>query len=46
MAKSRGRDLDLSFAGEPGAHNSITDFPGVEVGYRTRIEGQDPSARA
>jgi len=39
MSKPRGRDLGLPFPGNPGTHNNITDVPGVEVGYCTRIEG-------
>ena len=42
MAKPRGRDLGLPFPGTTGEHNAITDIPGVEVGYRTRIEGEGP----
>lgn len=42
MGKPRGRDLGLPFPGEPGAWNAITDVPGVEVGFRTRIEGEPP----
>ena len=42
MTKPRGRDLGLPFPGETGANNAITDVPGVEVGYRTRIEGDGP----
>lgn len=42
MTKPRGRDLGLPFPGETGRHNAITDVPGVEVGYRTRIEGDGP----
>jgi L-aminopeptidase/D-esterase-like protein len=37
--KPRARALGLSFRGTPGRHNAITDVPGVEVGYRTLIEG-------
>ena len=33
--KARARDLGLPFAGTPGAHNAITDVPGVLVGYST-----------
>lgn len=40
--KPRGRDLGLPFTGRTGAANAITDVPGVEVGYRTRIEGNAP----
>ena len=28
--------------GETGRHNAITDVPGVEVGFTTRIEGEGP----
>jgi D-aminopeptidase len=37
--KPRARAVGLKFRGTPGAHNAITDVPGVEVGYRTLIEG-------
>ena len=39
--KPRARALGLPFAGRPGEWNAITDVPGVEVGYLTRIEGSD-----
>ena len=42
MTKPRGRDLGLPFPGETGPHNAITDVPGIEVGFRTRIEGDGP----
>ena len=42
MNKTRGRELGLPFPGRTGEHNAITDVPGVEVGYCTRIEGQGP----
>ena len=42
MTKPRGRDIGLPFPGETGAHNAITDVPGVEVGFCTRIEGDGP----
>lgn len=42
MTKPRGRDLGLPFPGETGLHNAITDVPGIEVGFRTRIEGEGP----
>ena len=42
MPKLRGRDLGLPFPGETGTHNAITDVPGVEVGFTTRIEGEGP----
>jgi D-aminopeptidase len=37
--KPRARAIGLKFRGTPGTHNAITDVPGVEVGYRTVIEG-------
>jgi L-aminopeptidase/D-esterase-like protein len=41
-AEPRGRDLGIPFDfGAPGAHNAITDVPGVEVGHVTLIEGDD-----
>jgi D-aminopeptidase len=36
-AKARARQLGLPLEGTPGPHNSITDVPGVEVGYETVI---------
>lgn len=39
MNKPRARALGLPFPGQPGQYNAITDIPGVEVGYCTRIEG-------
>ncbi len=41
MPKPRGRALGLPFHGATGAHNAITDVPGVEVGHTTLIEGTD-----
>ncbi|WP_225728078.1 MULTISPECIES: P1 family peptidase [unclassified Nocardia] len=38
----RARELGLELPGTPGSHNAITDVPGVEVGYRTLIEGEGP----
>ena len=35
----RARGIAIPFPGEPGPLNAITDVPGVEVGYATRIEG-------
>lgn len=37
-ARPRGRQLGLPFTGTPGPANAITDVPGVEVGYFTRID--------
>jgi L-aminopeptidase/D-esterase-like protein len=34
----RARDIGLTFPGTPGAHNAITDVPGVTVGFSTIIE--------
>ena len=39
MTKLRAREAGLPFPGEVGTHNAITDVPGVEVGFCTRIEG-------
>src|SRR5437879_9670482 len=36
----RSRDLGIPFEGIPGELNSITDVPGVEVGYTTLISGE------
>jgi D-aminopeptidase len=36
--KPRARSLGLRFRGTPGAHNAITDVPGIEVGYQTLIQ--------
>src|SRR5437588_6038248 len=36
----RARDLGIPFEGTPGKFNSITDVPGVEVGYTTLISGE------
>lgn len=38
----RSRDLGLDFPGTPGAHNAITDIPGVEVGLETIQQGEGP----
>ena len=37
--KPRARDLGIPFDGTPGLLNAITDVPGVEVGFKTKIEG-------
>ncbi|HEY5823984.1 MAG TPA: P1 family peptidase [Cyclobacteriaceae bacterium] len=37
--KPRARDLGIPFDGTPGKYNAITDVAGVEVGYKTLIEG-------
>ena len=36
----RARDLGIPSEGTPGKFNSITDLPGVEVGYTTLISGE------
>ena len=38
--KSRARDIGISFFGEPGKLNAITDVIGVEVGHATIISGK------
>ncbi len=35
----RARDLGIPFDGTPGTNNAITDVAGVEVGFKTLIEG-------
>lgn len=42
MGKPRGRELGLPFPGLTGPNNAITDVPGVEVGFCTRLEGDGP----
>ncbi|MCZ6887554.1 MAG: P1 family peptidase [Gammaproteobacteria bacterium] len=37
--EARARDLGVSFDGQPGTLNAITDVSGVEVGHVTLIEG-------
>lgn len=37
--RPRARDLHIPFEGTPGVYNSITDVPGIEVGYTTLISG-------
>jgi L-aminopeptidase/D-esterase-like protein len=39
QSKPRARDLGIPFEGTPGKFNAITDVAGVEVGYKTLIEG-------
>ena len=39
-ANVRARDLGVPFDGKPGPLNSITDVKGVEVGFRTIIDGE------
>jgi L-aminopeptidase/D-esterase-like protein len=39
--KPRARAVGLKYRGTPGTHNAITDVPGVEVGYRTLIDGDN-----
>ena len=38
--RPRARALGVPFGGTPGRWNAITDVPGVEVGYRTIIQGE------
>ena len=39
-AKPRARELGITFGGQAGPHNTITDVPGVEVGHTTLISGE------
>ena len=41
QAQARARDLGIPFEGTPGPLDAITDVPGVEVGQKTLIEGED-----
>ena len=38
--RPRARGLGVPFDGDCGALNGITDVPGVEVGYRTLVDGE------
>lgn len=42
MSKPRARDLGISFDGQTGPLNAITDVAGVEVGFTTLIDGEGP----
>lgn len=44
-APVRARQLGVTFDGEPGPWNAITDVPGVEVGYVTIMEDEPQVAR-
>lgn len=39
QTKPRARELGVPFEGTTGKYNAITDVPGLEVGYKTIIEG-------
>ncbi|MCG2611131.1 P1 family peptidase [Flavobacterium sp. SM15] len=39
QTKPRARELGIPFEGTTGKNNAITDVPGIEVGYKTLIEG-------
>ncbi|MEO8108255.1 MAG: P1 family peptidase, partial [Actinomycetes bacterium] len=41
---ARARDLGITFDGDSGPHNAITDVPGVEVGFTTLIDGDGAHA--
>ncbi|CAF1018445.1 unnamed protein product [Adineta steineri] len=40
----RARNIGIPFKGTPGALNSITDVPGVEVGHRTIVDDSKSSS--
>lgn len=43
MSRPLPRELGIRLGRlQPGAHNAITDVPGVKVGHATRIEGEGP----
>lgn len=44
--RPRARGLGVPFDGASGALNAITDVPGIEVGYRTLIEGEGAAGSA
>ncbi|MFL6182075.1 MAG: P1 family peptidase [Actinomycetes bacterium] len=44
MTTTRARGLGIPFDGTPGPFNAITDVSGVEVGFRTLVEGDGPGA--
>ena len=46
MTKLRAREAGLLFPSEVGTHNAITDVPGVEVGFCTRVEGSGSLVQA
>ncbi|XXF76736.1 P1 family peptidase [Myxococcaceae bacterium GXIMD 01537] len=39
VKKARARDLGITFGGQPGPRDAITDVPGIEVGHTTLISG-------
>jgi hypothetical protein len=41
QTKPRARDLGVLFEGTPGQLDAITDVPGVEVGHKTLISGDN-----
>src|ERR1051326_2546306 len=41
QTRPRARDLGVPFEGAAGAFDAITDVPGVEVGHKTLIEGDN-----
>jgi D-aminopeptidase len=43
--RPRPRDAGVRLPGTPGAHNAITDVPGVHVGHVTLIDGAGPRVR-
>ncbi|QSQ16343.1 DmpA family aminopeptidase [Myxococcus landrumensis] len=38
--RARARTLGITFGGQSGPHDAITDVPGVEVGHTTLISGE------
>jgi D-aminopeptidase len=39
QTNKRAREFGIPFDGTTGKHNAITDVPGIQVGYKTKIEG-------
>jgi D-aminopeptidase len=47
VSPRRARDLGIRIgAGQPGPHNAVTDVPGVRVGHRSIVRGDDGDPHA
>jgi D-aminopeptidase len=47
VSSPRARDLGIRIgAGQPGPHNAVTDIPGVRVGHRSIVRGDDGDPHA
>ena len=45
VSSKRARDIGVPLPGVTGAHNALTDIPGVEVGYTTLIQDHPVQVR-